>query len=419
MQISLDRSEVKGRIRAPSSKSYTIRGLMCAALAQGRSELRYPLESDDTAAASRVLSQIGVRMGGSAEICFVEGDNFAAPADDLYCRESAATLRFMSAICAAVPGRSRLTAAPSLMKRPIKVLVEALGKWGIDIESQGETTPVVVNGGHFRGGVTELPGDISSQYISALLLIAPRAENRATIWLTTPLESRSYILMTIDCLRQFGIEVRYSDEMMEYEILPQAYRPAQYTVEGDWSSASYLVGLAATAGELEIENLSLLSLQGDKIILDLVERMGGLVHSAGNKVKVATNKLKAIKTDLSDAIDLLPTLAVLAALADGVSEFTGIQRARLKESDRVKTIREGLEAAGIRVIEESDRLTIRGGRPIKAVINAANDHRIAMAFSLLGAAAGGITIRGAECVAKTYPGYWESLRNLGVKIYEQ
>jgi 3-phosphoshikimate 1-carboxyvinyltransferase len=419
MQISFERSEVKGRIRAPSSKSYTIRGLMCAALAHGQSEIQYPLEADDTAAASRVLSQIGVRMGASPEICFVEGDNFVPSQEDLYCRESAATLRFMSAVCAAVPGQSRLTAAPSLMKRPVKVLVESLNRWGIDITCQGDTTPVIVNGGRFKGGVTELPGDISSQYISALLLIAPLAENRATIWLTTPLESRPYILMTIDCLRQFGIEVRHSDELMEYEILPQAYRPARYTVEGDWSSASYLIGLAAAAGELEIENLNLLSLQGDKIILELVERMGGLVSISGTRVKVNKNNLKAIKTNLSDAIDLLPTLAVLAALADGDSEFTGIQRARLKESDRVKAIREGLEAAGIRVIEEANRMTIRGGKPVKAVINAANDHRIAMAFSLLGAAAGGITIRGAECVAKTFPGYWDSLRSLGVKTNEQ
>ncbi|HEX7475605.1 MAG TPA: 3-phosphoshikimate 1-carboxyvinyltransferase, partial [Dehalococcoidales bacterium] len=249
MQISIEKSQVKGSVRAPASKSYTIRGLVCAALAQGHSEVLYPLESDDTAASARVLGQIGVSISPGPEILGVDGDQFHSPEGEMFCGDSAATLRFMSAICALVAGQCRLTAGPSLIKRPVRTLVIALNRWGIDIACQGETAPVTVRGGAFKGGSTELPGDISSQYVSALLLIAPRGEKKATIRLTNPLESRPYVLMTIECLRQFGIEVSYSNDFREYEVSPQAYRPTRYTVEGDWSSASYLVGLGAVAGE--------------------------------------------------------------------------------------------------------------------------------------------------------------------------
>ncbi len=419
MRITIKKSEVKGQTQAPSSKSYTIRALMCAALALGKSQIWQPLHTDDTEAAIRVLDQIGVKTLISPEKWVVEGGNFKTPLQDLYCGDSAATLRFMSAICAKVPGRSRLTAGPSLSKRPVDILVLALNQWGVGASCRGETAPVLVNGGAFKGGTTQLPGDISSQYVSALLLIAARAEKTATIWLTTPLESRSYVLMTLECLRQFGITVKYGDEMMEYEIASQNYKPATYRVEGDWSSASYLLGLGAMAGESHVSNLNLQSLQGDKLIVEFLKQMGAGVESSSAMVDVSKRKLRAIKADLNDCIDLLPTMAVLAALAEGTSEFSGIERARLKESNRIAAVREGLEKAGILVLENLDKLTITGGKPVKAVIDSKNDHRIAMAFSLMGAAAGDITIEGAECVTKTYPEYWKTIQKLGVKIDEQ
>jgi 3-phosphoshikimate 1-carboxyvinyltransferase len=406
-------------VQAPASKSYTIRGLMCAALAHGRSSIAHPLESDDTEAALRVLREIGVRAQLNDSIWQIEGGNFQSSLRDLFCGDSAATLRFMSAIAAQVPGKNRLTAGTSLSKRPVKTLVDALKRWGVDISSQGEGPPITIYGGQFKGGLTELPGNISSQYVSALLLIAPLAQENTTIWLTTSLESRSYILMTIECLRQFGIEIKHSEELMEYEISPQRYKPAQYQVEGDWSSASYLLGLGAVGGEMEVGNISSLSIQGDKAIVDFLKEMGAHIEVNRGSIMVKRKQLKAIKADLNDCIDLLPTMSTLAALAQGTSEFTGIQRARLKESNRVKTVKEGLKRTGIKVIEELDKLTIIGGKPANAVVDAQNDHRIAMAFSLLGVAENGITIQGAECVSKTYPEYWNTLRNLGVKIDEQ
>ena len=419
MQITISGSEIKGKARAPASKSYTIRGLMCAALADGRSRLKGPLDSDDTRAAVQVLEQIGVKVNRDEGVCQVRGSGFQAPREDLYCGESAATLRFMTAICSIVPGRCRLTAGPSLSKRPVRTLVEALNQWGVKADCRGDYAPVEVRGGRLPGGLTELPGDISSQYVSALLIAAPLAEKESRVRLTTPPESGPYILMTLECLRQFGIRVRASGDLREYVIPPQKYSPAEYEVEGDWSSASYLLALGAAAGEMRVSHLNPNSLQGDKKIVDWLKMMGASIETGGDCLTVKKAPLRAVRADLNDCIDLLPTMAVMAALAGGTSELTGIRRARLKESDRIASMKEGLERAGIEVREGPDSLTITGGEPRRAVIDSKNDHRIAMAFSLLGAAKGGITLEGAECVSKTYPGYWDTLRCLGVKIDEQ
>ena len=419
MQVTIHKSEIQGDVHAPSSKSYTIRALMCAALAKGESYLSNPLSADDTNAAVRVLRQIGVKIETNKNVWRVGGGVFSQPVEDLFCGDSAATLRFMTALCALVPGKSRLTAGESLSKRPIKTLVEALRRWGVDVSYTNYAPPLNVSGSGLKGGLTELPGDISSQYVSALLLLAPRADTAATIWLTTPLESRSYVEMTLQCLNKFGIQIAYSDELMEYEIAPQEYKTARYNVEGDWSSSSYLLALGAIAGKLKVLNLNPLSLQGDKAIVTFLRTMEASVQVALDSVTVGQNHLKAIRADLNESIDLLPTMAALAAIAEGRSEITGIQRARLKESDRVKVLAEELTKCGIEVIEEADKLSIVGGRPQAAVVDSHNDHRIAMAMSLVGVAAGGITIRGAECVTKTYPEYWDTLRQLGVTIDEQ
>jgi 3-phosphoshikimate 1-carboxyvinyltransferase len=414
MKVSISRSEINGDVRAPSSKSYTIRGLMCAALAGGESEIVSPLSSEDTEAAVNVLSKIGVRVHREEGLWRVSGGNFHQPDADLYCGDSAATLRFMTAICSIVPGKCRLTAGPSLSRRPVKTLIEALRKLGVRCSSLGETAPVTVEGGAFRGGTTELPGDISSQYVSALLLVSPFAETGVSIRLTTPLISKPYIMMTLDCLEKFGIKV--SQSVDGFDVARQVYKPTRYEVEGDWSSASYFLALGATSGEVRIENLNPESLQADKILLDLLRDMGAVVEVKGNSVTVRKSGLNAIEADLSDCIDLLPTMAVLAATAEGVSVFTGIDRARIKESDRVAAVREGLERMKIKVEEEKNSLSIVGSKAESSIIDSKGDHRIAMAFSILATEVGGTVIEGAECVAKTFPGFWDILRSIGGKI---
>ena len=415
MKISVCKSEAKDRVRAPSSKSYVIRGLMCAALAKGESEIINPLSSDDTDAALNVLRQVGVHVRRKENLWLVTGGSFHQPGSDLFCSDSAATLRFMSALCSLIPGRCRLIVGPSLSRRPVKPLVQALRQLGVNASCQGEVAPVVVTGGSLNGGVAELPGDISSQFISALLFIAPLAEDDVTIRLTTPLESKPYIMMTLDCLEKFGIQVKSSPDLMEFKVSRQTYKPTKYQVEGDWSSASYLLALGAISGEVAVENLNSQSLQGDKVILNFLKDMGAWVDINGDLITVRKSNLKAIQADLSDCIDLLPTMVILAAVADGVSQFDGISRARLKESNRVSSLREGLERMSIEVIEESNRLTVTGSQPKGAVIDSKGDHRIAMAFGILGSVTGEIVIEQAECVTKTFPDFWGILQSIGVR----
>jgi 3-phosphoshikimate 1-carboxyvinyltransferase len=267
-----------------------------------------------------------------------------------------------------------------------------------------------------KGGIAELPGDISSQYVSALLFISPYAEQGMTVRLTTPLESKPYVLMTLDCLQQFGIQIDTSDEIREYRTVRQTYTPTKYAIEGDWSSASYLLAAGAIAGDIEVKNLNPGSLQGDKKLLDFLKDMGASVQSGDDSITIKKSSLKAIQADFTDCIDLLPTVAVLAAIAEGTSEFSGIARARIKESNRVSSVRDGLERSGIIVIEEKDKLIITGGKTNSVVIDSNNDHRIAMAFSLLGLKAGNIEIENAECVSKTYPEFWDILKRIGGKV---
>jgi 3-phosphoshikimate 1-carboxyvinyltransferase len=421
MKASIYKSDIKGKVRAPSSKSYTIRGLMCAALARGESEILSPLTAEDTLASVRVLSQVGARVQQQEGSWRVEGGNFHQPDDDLFCGDSAATLRFMTAIGSVIPGRCRLVPGPSLASRPVKPLIQALRQLGVNCSSQGEVAPVTVEGSTLKGGTAELPGHISSQFVSALLLISPLAEEIVKITLATPPESKPFIRMTLDCLQRFGIKVESSKDLRQFEAVTQTYQPAKYEVEGDWSSASYFLALGALSGDVEVENLNLQSRQGDKIIMNFLRDMGASVEKKQNSVIVRKSRLKAIRADLSDCIDLLPTMAVLASVADGVSEFTGIFRARLKESNRVAAVRNGLKRMGIKTAEEKHSLTIIGSTPKGSTIDAKNDHRLAMAFSILGSRAGETTINDAECVAKTYPRFWDELKSIGgeVKTNEQ
>ncbi len=416
MRVSIYKSEVKGKVRVPSSKSYTIRGLMCAALAKGESEITDLLISDDTEAAINVLGKIGIRIHQQGDLWRVTGGNFRQPDTDLFCAESATTLRFMTAICSLVPGKCRLTSAPSLSKRPMKPLLQALGQLDVNYAYREKDSSVIIEGGRLKGGTVELPGDISSQYISALLFISPFAEEGMEIRVNTSLESKPYVLMTLECLQKFGVKVETSEDLREFKVFKQTYKPAKYRVEGDWSSVSYLLALGAVCGEIEIENLNPKSLQGDKVVLDFLRDMGAEVEVNGSSVVVRKVKLNAIRADLSDCIDLLPTMAVLAAVADGESEFIGIDRARLKESNRVAAVREGLERMGITVREEKDKLAVAGSMPKGAVIDAKGDHRIAMAFSVLGSVAGETVIDGAECVSKTFPEFWNVLKSIGGEV---
>ncbi len=414
MRVSISRSDLRGSISAPSSKSYTIRGLVCAALAHGETELVHPLASDDTDAALGVLSKLGVTMRRAGDSWLIRGGEIRASRSDLDCRESAATLRFLTAIAATIPGQSRLIASSALALRPIEPLLDALRQLGI--ECRREETAILINGGRITRRSVALPGDISSQFVSALLLIAPLSEDGLTVKLTTNLESRPYVDMTIQCLSQFGITVVPSPDYRRFYALRQTYAPTRYVVEGDWSSASYLLAMGTLSGDVRVQNLNPRSLQGDKALLYFLREMGAQVSKESDAVRTSRSALKPIVANLNESIDLLPTMAVLAAFAEGRSELHGVARARLKESDRIASMAQELRKAGVEVQAGEDQIVILGGNPSGAIFDSHNDHRIAMAMSLIGLACGNTIIEGAECVSKTFPQYWDVLKKLGAKV---
>ena len=414
MKVSISKSQTHGILDAPSSKSYTIRAMMCAALSPGQSYIRRALVSDDTLAAADVLQAIGVSIFKSEYGWHIGGGNFKRPNSELFCRNSAATLRFMAAIAALAPGTKLLVPGEGLSKRPVSPLLEAMTQLGVKCHLDGPI--VVVESESFPGGDVALPGDISSQFISALLIAGPLSQKGVNIKLTTPLTSKPYISMTIECIRKFGVRVNAALDMNEFSVVKQEYRPTDYTIEGDWSQASYLMALGILSGETIITNLNAESLQGDRAALGLMQRMGAHFSVRRSSVMAQQSFLHSITADMSNCIDLLPTLAVLAAVAEGASHFNNIKTARLKESNRVAALCQELHKMGIRTIEDENTLTVIGGYPHGAEIDSHSDHRLAMAFGVLGTAIGDTIICDAECVDKTYPQFWQALTTLGAKV---
>ncbi len=472
MKVEIKKSKVFGRIKAPSSKSWTHRALILAALAKGKSRIISPLSSDDTEATIDCLRKIGVKIkkprstpsflqkggglrGRGKAVWEVSGGNFLPPKEPLFCRESGTTLRLMFAICALVKGKCVLTGEKSLMGRPIKPLLEALKKLGVkcvfkknSIIIENNLAPLEKNSlTGLLGGKTEIRGDVSSQFISALLLIAPFAKKDVEIKLTTPLESKPYLLMTIEAQKKFGVRINYSKDLRRFWVKRQNYKPTNYVVEGDWSSAAPFLAAGIIAGKVAVENLNLKSQQADKEIISVLKKMGGSVkikkdclslNLKNSEIKtcsilVEKSELKPVKFNVQDCPDLFPIICVLAATARGNpssspavagrygarSEISGIERLRLKESNRLEEMRQSLNKMGIRAYLEGERFFIEGGKP-KGEIIETRDHRIAMAFAILGLVAEGKTIiKNAECVSKSFPEFFDVLGNLRKKFYRQ
>jgi 3-phosphoshikimate 1-carboxyvinyltransferase len=380
--------------------------------------IREPLISEDTEATRRVLEQLGVGISRKDGAWKVAGGSLRKPESDLHCGESGTTLRLVTALCSLVNGECKLIGGPSLSKRPVGPLVDGLRQLGAECESTGGLPPVTVKGkGRLSGGEAVLPGDISSQFVSAILIAAPRGEKDTTLRLNTRLESRPYVELTMEAQRAFGVSVEASRDMMEYRIKRQSYLPADVTVERDWSSAAYLLGAGALAGRVTVEELKTGSSQADTSILGILDEMGATFVSKRGSITVEKAALSGIELDLSDSPDLFPVVASLCAVASGRSVLRGLRRLRLKESDRVASMTGGLLGMGVRCELVGDILTIEGGSLKGCVIDPWGDHRIAMAFSILGLAAEGeTTILDAECVSKSYPGFWGDLEALGVEL---
>ena len=418
MRVTVERSEISGRIAAPSSKSMTHRAVICSALAQGRSRVEQPLSADDTEGTLRVLQALGVGVEKLEKSWIIEGGELNPPTEALDCGESGTTLRLMTAVCALVEGPSVLKGGPSLSGRPVEPLLEALRQLGVNCESRGGNPPVKGHGkGGFEGGEASIRGDISSQFVSALLLIAPFAREQLRVKVTTRLESAPYVGMTLDAMRSFGVQAEASEGYREITVERQAYTPTKFAVEGDWSSGAFMLAAGALAGKVSVENLHPGSRQADAAIAEILGKMGAKPQFGGQGVSVEGAELRGIDWDLTDSPDLFPVVAALCSAAKGESSLRGIQRLRLKESDRISSMVEGLSRMGVETESSEGTMVIHGGAPEGAVIDPHDDHRIAMAFGVLGLAARGeTTIEDAGCVSKSYPDFWGDLEALGAEI---
>jgi len=408
-EIVIQKGRLAGTISVPSSKSDTHRALILAGLSNGKSKIISPLVCRDTEATGACLGAIGVKIRKGKSFWEVEGGKFFSPRQNLFCWESGTTLRLMTAVCSLIKGRCILTGRPSLMRRPIAPLLRALRDLGVRARKRKNLVIVEDN---FLGGKTKIRGDISSQFISALLLVSPLARKEVEIELTSPLESSSYVLMTINSQRAFGVNVNFSRDLKRFRIKRQSYRPGEYRVEADWSSASFFLAGGAIAGRVRVKNLNQRSFQPDRKIIDFLKQMGAKIAVKEKEVIVEKSALRAIQADVRDCPDLFPVVCVLSAVAKGTSEISGIERLKYKESNRLEEMEKGLKKMGIRTKKTRSRFFVEGGRPKGAIIDS-NDHRIVMAFAILGLIAKTKTVvKNPDCASKSFPTFFEELRSI-------
>ena len=410
------RERVQAVLNLSGSKSYTHRALIAAALAAGDSVLTNALQAEDTLLNAQAMASLGAGIDWQGATVRVRGAGgcWAPVSEPLYLGNSGTSMRFFTALAALGQGEYRLTGTERLCQRPLGELLEALAQLGVKaVSEKGDGCPPVIVHGGLSGGRTRLSGAVSSQFLSALLFIAPLAPQGVEIDITGQLVSRPYVDLTLEVLADFGIS--YYREGYRYFQVPggQSYLPQEYAIEADASSASYFWAAAAlTGGRVTVTNLSLESCQGDAKFPQVLERMGCRLISAPEGLTVEGGPLKGLEVDMAAMPDLVPTLAVLAAFAQGDTVITGVAHLRHKESDRLAAVAAELKKMGVEAQETADGLIVHGGRPKSAFIDTYDDHRMAMSFAVAGLKAPGVVIKDPQCVNKSFPDFWEFFERL-------
>ena len=422
MDVTVENTNhLEGAVSAPPSKAYTHRMLIAALLSNGASKIFNPLVSDDTQATLEAVKALGAETELQENYWTIHGqESLKTPSHPIDCRESGSTLRFMIPVAALAPGPSTFLFGASFERRPVAPLLESLKELGVESAVQRNGSSVMVHGGGIRGGKTSIKGDVSSQFISGLLFACPKAKEDTEITVTTPLESKSYVEMTLEVIVKHGLEGAVNPDLSRLWIPSnQNYIPSDHTVPGDFSSAAFLLAAAAvTSSKVTVKNLTYQTSQGDREILGILQEMGASVKVGDDSVKVECDKLVGVDIDAKDIPDLVPVCAVLACYAEGHSEIYNAKRLRYKESDRLDSISTELKKMGANIIVNEDGLTINGGCPLHgATIDPHNDHRIAMACAVAALGAKGETkIQDVECINKSYPQFFSDLRVLGANV---
>ena len=405
--------QFSGTIQSVPSKSFLHRALICAALADKPTSIACKSVCEDVEATADCLRALG------AEILYRESAFSVLPivkkeSAVLQCGESGSTLRFLLPVAAALGTETVFRVGDGLAKRPIAPLCEELVRHGVLLS--GETFPLRL-AGKLQPGEYVLPGNVSSQFFTGLLLALPLADKPSVIHTKGMLESAPYVDMTLEMLSRFGVSVQRKESDME--IFPAAYRsPGSIEVCGDWSCAAFWLAAGVLGGNVSVKGLQKESLQGDKAIVEILQSMGGNVEWQGETLTAKRSELHGIDFDASQTPDLVPILAVMAALADGVTHITGASRLQYKESDRLHSVHALIRSLGGECEEAAGGLTIVGKSFLRGGnVNSFGDHRIAMSAAIASCRCKEpVVLSGAECIRKSYPGFWEDFEQTGGKV---
>lgn len=423
MKIITPVASINASVSVPGSKSLTQRALIASALATGESELVGPLASEDTNYTIGALRAMGIAIDDSnPERWIVKGTGgvINVPAEKIFLGNNGTATRFLTSVAALGHGRIHITGDERMAERPIAPLMQALQGWGVQLVSDADNgcPPLTVEAKGIRGGRTVLPEGKSSQYLSSLLLVAPYAAQAAELEVQGEVLSKPYVEMTMAVMADFGIRVEAAPSLSYFRIPQGQYQGREYMIEGDASGASYFWAAAAvTGGSVTVTNVPVPSLQGDANLVPLLARMGCQVLKAGDGITVkGSPNMEGIEVDMGDMPDVAPTLAIVAAFAEGTTVINNVAHLRIKECDRVSAVVTELRKMGADVEEEHDRMIIHGkngGTNLHgAEIETYHDHRIAMCFAVAGLRVADVKITGEECVSKSFPDFWERFGKL-------
>ena len=409
MDKSVPRGCVVGKITPPCSKSYAQRALAAALLAKGETILRNVEFCSDTLSAIGCIESLGASVRRIDNHTLVVTGGLSPRVDVLSVGESGLAARLFTPISALCNSPITIEGRGTLLHRPMDMMVAPLRRLGVDVRDGGGRLPIEVCG-PLRGGEADVDGSVSSQFITGLLLALPLAEEDTVLHVEHAV-SRHYIDMTIDTAERFGVKIQHNDYAEFYIEGSQKYEPVDMVIEGDWSAAAILLVAGAIAGEITLENMSLLSKQADVVVCEALVRAGASVINDDHSITVAHRDLTAFEFDATECPDLFPALVALAAAAEGESVIKGTSRLEHKESNRAEVLQSEYGKLGIEIELEDDLMRVQGGRIRSGVtVDSYHDHRIAMSLAVSALRSDGvITIRDAECVAKSYPEFFEVL----------
>lgn len=417
---------LEGDILIPPSKSISHRAIICAGLAKGSSRIENLILSEDIAATLEGMKAFGCTVeeiideqkSKTITIVIKGTDRPKLKRKKIDCAESGSTLRFLIPLAGLAGEKVTFSGRGKLVERPLETYYELFREQGIEFKNEKGGLPLTVKG-LLQPGMYRIRGDISSQFITGLMFLLPLLDSDSVIEITTHLESRGYIDLTIDVLDKFGIVIEKKENYREFRIKgKQRYLRADYSVEGDYSQAAFWLVAGTLAGKLNCKNINEYSLQGDKAILDIIKKMGGKIITGHGEINVQAAKTYGTEIDAEQVPDLVPVLAVLGALSKGTTKIINAGRLRIKESDRLKATAQELNKLGAEVEELADGLLITGKEELEGgTVDSWNDHRIAMAMAVASIRCRKqLIIENSEAVKKSYPHFWEDFKELGGRI---